>query len=50
LRIALCPAAGGMVSVRLALGGRLESGCVVYGMRTKTGKNSVEIRARTRGR
>jgi hypothetical protein len=30
--------------------GWLEPDWVVYGMRTKTGKNSAEIRARTRGR
>src|SRR5215210_796371 len=46
-------AKGNIVSPPQVLRGRpgwLEPDWVVYGMRTKTGKNSAEIRARTRGR
>ena len=46
-------AKGNIVSPPQVLPGRpgwLEPDWVVYGMRTKTKKNSAEIRARTRGR
>jgi hypothetical protein len=46
-------AKGNIVSTPQVLRGRpgwLEPDGLVYGMRTKTGKNSAEIRALTRGR
>jgi hypothetical protein len=50
---AVLPAAeakGSIVSPSQLLRGRLEPEWVTYGMRTKTEKNSAEIRVRTRGR